>query len=559
MPSTRRIEVLAALALLLVGCPEEPQGPRYRGAGGEPQTGGTFVFHHESNLDSLDPHLGYNELATMASRLIYDGLLDYDHDAELVPSLAEAMPTISDGGRRFRFRLRQGVRFHPMPGYPQGRELTTADVRYSLMRLMSPGIASPGFPFFRTIEGADAYHAGERDDVPGIRVIDRYTIEFQLIEPDQTFLNAMAMTFSYPLPHEAVEHFGDEFGRNPVGTGPNVFVRWERGVQVEFRRFAGYWNAGPSPSRLIFLENLQRGVAAMRFRNGDLDAIHRQNTQDFLFFRQADAWHPTTEEFPLPSTWGIIMNTEIAPFDDVHVRRAVAYGIDREAWVRARSSRINAAGQLVPPNVWGYAEDLENEHHMDLARAREELALAGYPDGLPEEIELLTGDGDVSRIYGELFQSDMARIGIRVRLKQLAFATFLQQSGTRRMVQAHLSGWNMDFPDAASFFDPLFHSRAIADESSQNRAFYSNPELDALLDRARAETDRAARLQMYREAATILNDDAPWAFVFNPMLMEVWQPYVKGYRPHPVWSEDYRQVWLDLPRQRITDRLGGAE
>ena len=360
----------------------------------------------------------------------------------------------------------------------------------------------------------------------------------------------MAMTFAYPIARESIGRWGSEVGRHPAGVGPMIFERWERGVQLEFRRHPHYWKQDAHPDRMIYVETLMRGTAVMRFRNGDLDAIHRQSTQDYLFFRRAPEWQPYMNEHATGSTWGIIMNTGLEPFDNVHVRRAVAYGIDRESWARARSGRISATGQLVPPGIWGYAEDLENEHHLDREQARAELREAGFPEGLPEPIQLAVGEGDVSRIYGELFQSDMAEIGITVELRPLSFPTLISESSKPRTLQAMLWGWSLDFPDAASFFDPNFHSDAIHPEHSQNRAFYNNPEFDALLDSARAETDRATRRSLYRQAANMLNHDAPWAFVFNPAMMEVWQPYVRGYRPHPVWPEEYRQVWLDLPKQR---------
>ncbi len=544
---------LVLLALVgAAGCPAEPQAPRVQGAGDDtPRSGGTFVFHHETNLDSLDPQVAYNELATMGVRLLFDGLLDYNHDAELIPRIAEGMPSVSEDGRTFRFTLRQGVRFQPMPGLPEGRELVAEDVRYTLLRLLSQEMASPGYAFFRTLEGAEAYHDGEADDIPGIRVTGPYTIEFHLDSADQTFLNAMAMPFAYPVPRENVEHWGDEVGRHPVGAGPMRFVRWERGVQVEFARFEDYFDGGHRPDRMIFLENLQRSTAALRFRNGDIDAIHRQSTQDYLFFKRAPAWQPYQFEYPLASSWGVIMNTELPPFDNVHVRRAVAYGIDGESWARARGGRLATTGQLVPPNVWGFVHGFEG-HHLGRERAREELRLAGYENGIPDPIVFTTGEGDVSRIYGELFQADMAAIGITVELRQLAFATYLSESSKPRRVQSLLGGWNMDFPDAASFFDPLLHSDSIDPEHSQNRAFYNNPALDDVLNRARSEQDREVRRGLYAEAARIVGDDAPWAFIFNPTLLEVWQPHVRGYRPHPVWSLDYRQVWLDLPKRRTS-------
>ena len=125
----------------------------------------------------------------------------------MVPSLAAELPETSDGGRIFRFRLRDGIKFH------NGREITAEDISWSLHRLLSERIGSPGYPFFKSIEGAPAYHTGEADRVEGIVVLDDKTIEFRLDEADQTFLNALAMPFAYPLAKEHVEKLEEAEGR----------------------------------------------------------------------------------------------------------------------------------------------------------------------------------------------------------------------------------------------------------------------------------------------------------------------------------------------------------
>lgn len=564
----RRIERLGCAALALLGAagsiafafflPDPPEAPRWVGAGGEPQVGGTFVFHHEANVRSLDPHLAYDELSAMAIRLVFDGLLDYDHQSALVPSLAEDMPTVSEDGRTFRFRLRRGVRFHSMEGHPEGRELVAEDVRWSLLRLMSQEVGSPGYPFYASIEGADAYHEGSAEDVAGIRVIDRYTIEFQLKEADQTFLNAIAMPFAYPVPRENYEHWGEEVKFHPVGTGPFVFEAWERGVQLTFTRNPRYWREKPGPERMLYLENIGRELAAQRFRNGDIDSIHRQSPSDYRFFKTSEAWQPYMVEEPRGSTYGIGFNCEMAPFDDVHVRRAIAFALDRDGWSRARAGRLLPASQLLPPSIPGYDPELPTRQVFDLDRAREEMRLAGHPDGLREPITVwITGQDDTSRQYGELLQADLAKIGIDVRLRFVSFAVYLTESGKPNTVPAFFTGWNLDFPDPSNFLF-LFDQKSIHPEHSENRAFYRNPEVDRLLAEGKSERDRERRLSLYREANEIIAHDAPWAFLYYTLTMELWQPYVRNYDPHPVWSEDYREVWLDLPRERVARRLAGV-
>ncbi|MBT8470376.1 MAG: ABC transporter substrate-binding protein, partial [Deltaproteobacteria bacterium] len=504
------IAVLVAALLLgwvVTHFPKAPIGPRFVGAEHQsPQSGGTLVFSAGSNIHTLDPHFAYDTLSTAACRLLYDGLLDYDYDGNMIPSLAAALPRVSDAGRAFRFELRDGIKFH------NGREITAHDISWSLHRLLSEATGSPGYPFYKSIVGAPAYHRGEAERIEGIRVIDDKTLEFQLDEADQTFLNALAMPFAYPLAKEHVEKLEategpDAVGRHPVGAGPFAFSRWERGVQVELDRFDDYWAPRARVDRMVFLENISPDVASARFRNGDLDVIHRPSKVNRLFIRESKAWAPYRAEVPSPAVYAIGLNCELPPFDNVHVRRAVAFAIDRSKLERLNPGEVLAASQVLPPMLAPYDPDLPTRQRFDLARAKEEMRLAGFPDGLSEPITLwVRGEGDVRG--AQLFQQDLKEIGIEIELKMVSFATYLKETGKPRVAQAAFTGWHQDFPDPSNFMDILFHSRSIHPVNSENRSFYRNPKLDAILDSARAEVDREKRLALYAEANAILADDA---------------------------------------------------
>jgi ABC-type transport system substrate-binding protein len=550
----------AALALgwIVTNFPQAPVGPRYVGAGHEaPQAGGTFMFSAGSNIHTLDPHFAYDTLSTAACRLLYDGLLDYDYDGNMVPGLAAELPAVSDEGRVFRFTLREGTKFH------NGREVTAEDISWSMHRLLSERIGSPGYPFFKSIVGAPAYHTGKADQVEGVVVVDDRTIEFRLDEADQTFLNALAMPFAYPLAREHVEALEqaegvDAVGRHPIGTGPFTFARWERGVQVEFDRFEEYWAPGPRVDHMIFLENIQADVASARFRNGDLDIVYRPSKVNRLFLRESEAWAPYRAEVPSPALYALGLNCELPPFDDVHVRRAVAFAIDRSKFERLDPGRAIAATQVLPPMLPPHDPDLPTGQVFDLDQAREEMRLAGFPNGLSEPVMLwVRGESEVR--VAQFFQQDLKEIGIEIELKMVSFATYLKETGKPRVAQAAFTGWHQDFPDPSNFMDILFHSRSIHPENSENRSFYRNPQLDAILDRARAEVDRDVRLALYAEANAILAAEAPWAFLYYPVDMFAWQPYVKGFRPHPVWLNEYRNIWLDLPKRRVSQSIYGKE
>ncbi|HET6417759.1 MAG TPA: ABC transporter substrate-binding protein [Polyangiales bacterium] len=556
-----------AAAILLAGLlvawvvahfPKAPLGPRYIGAGHHtPQSGGTFIFAAGSNIHTLDPHFAYDTLSTAACRLIYDGLLDYDYEGNMIPSLAAELPEISDGGRVFRFKLRDGIKFH------NGREITAEDVSWSLHRLLSESVGSPGYPFFKSIVGAQQYHAGEVEQIQGIVVIDEKTIEIQLDEADQTFLNALAMPFAYPIAKEHVEKLEaeegrDAVGRHPVGAGPFKFSRWERGVQVELERFEDYWAPAARPDRMVFLENISADVASARFRNGDLDILYRPSKVHRLFLRESEAWAPYLAEAPSASLFALGLNCELPPFDNVHIRRAVAFALDRSKLEKLDPGQVIAATQILPPMLAPYDPELPTKQRFDLARAKEEMRLAGFPDGLSEPITLwVRGESEVR--VAQLFQQDLKAIGIEIELKMVSFATYLKETGKPRVAQAAFTGWHQDFPDPSNFMDILFHSRSIHPENSENRSFYRNPKLDEILDRARPEIDREKRLALYAEANAILADEAPWAFLYYPVDMFAWQPYVKGFRPHPVWLNEYRNIWLDLPRSRVSQAIYSEE
>src|SRR5262249_10239727 len=143
----------------------------------------------------------------------------------------------------------------------------------------------------------------------------------------------------------------------------------------------------------------------------------------------------------------------------------------------------------------------------------------------------------------EIWQQQLARIGLRVRLRLLTYASFQAESGRRRASPMGRAGWSADYPDASNFFEPFLSTASIQDEGSDNPSFFSNAELDALLARAHAEPDAAARNALYLRAERIIRDEAPWIPTYGTRSYELWQPYVHGYPPHAVLQQRFADVW----------------
>jgi ABC-type transport system substrate-binding protein len=498
----------------------------------------------ENRVRSLDPHIAFDEVSAVVMQMLFDALYRYESDMTLVPQLAAALPEISEDGKTFRIRLREGVRFH------HGRELRASDVVWTLERVLSPQLRSAGASYYTSIAGANEYRRGQAAHVRGLRATGPYELEIELTKPDQSFVHVLAMRFACPLAREMIEREGIDPARQPFGTGPFRLRSWEPGVRIVMVRNPTYHRAGqPYLDRIVLEEAVDKQTAFLRFRNGELDIAGRVSPVDTNYLLSG-RWKPFTARTARADVYALGMNVEMPPFDNVHVRRAVAFAIDRERWAKARNYNIRPTGQMLPPAIAGYDPNLPHVQKFDLARAKQEMKLAGYPNGLPEPVTIWGTASETMRLYLALAQADLEKIGISLNLKLVSFPVYLQETGKPKTAQMLGLGWVMDYPDPSNFLAVL-SSRTKTTHNSSNRAFYADPALDELLERALVERDPQKRVAMYREANDFVAKEAPWAFFCNQQTLEAWQPYVRGYRPHPGYWLHVNEVWLDLPRKRI--------
>lgn len=534
--SAAALVALAVAALAAGACRDREAGPAFRAAGATaPRAGGTLTFSAPAAIPSLDPAVAYDEVSAFCLHHVYDTLVGYPAtggSVALVPRLASAW-TVSPDGLTYTFTLRSGVTFS------DGTPVTAADFVFAWQRVLRlPG--SPFAGFLAPIDGATAYAAAERDDVPGLRAGDG-VLEVQLTRPDAAFLYVLAMPFTTPLRAAVVAAHGDELRRAVVGTGAFTVEAWREGEALVLARNPRHWDA-PRPylDRVVFRENLPRDAAHLAFLRGELDVIDRLPAPAWLALRDRPAWRPHIRIAPQLSTFGARFDVRRPPFDDVRVRRALNLALDRAQQLRALHGLAVPAHGILPPGLLGRDDTLAPPPH-DPARARALLAEAGYPDGLA--LTYVTVKEEYAERLAQLLQADLAAAGVRVTIEVLPFATFLAATGAPDGPAFSYTSWLMDYPDPSNFLDVRFHSRAIG---VTNDSGYANPALDRLLDEARALADPAARAARYRAAERLLADDAPWIWGYHPQLAEVVQPYVRDVEPHPVWVHDFTAAWLDL-------------
>jgi len=554
MRSIRTRTEALVLLLFCAACSTGVGPPIGEDRPGDPQRGGVLRTAFFTDVRGLDAATAFDTAASALESLIYDGLVSYDDQGKIVPVLAERID-VSPDGKRYVFPLRRGVTFH------DGSELTAADVKRSMERALHVKTPCPVPSYYERVVGYAAYHDGKAEELVGVKVEGDYQIAIELSEPDATFLHIMALPIVAPVCKSAGRVWERTFASQPCGAGPFKVTRYENGQIIKLVRHEGYWDKGkPYLDGVDWYLSMQSFTQRFKFDQGDIDYIRELSEADSLLYRTTPAWRGRGEWEPSLTTGGTFMNTEMPPFDNRHVRRAVSYAIDREQLAGVRPGHVRAHAKMVP-NVLIAPEPEYPQQRFDYATALEEMRLAGYAydpktgqGGYPHEIPYLAILDSYAQTAAEIYQQQLAKIGIRIKIQVVGWPTFLAKTGRRKTAQMGFSGWHADFPDPSTFFEPILATKSIQDEESQNAAFFSNKELDDVLDRARRSTSTDERKALYRRAEAIVADEAPWATTYTYSYLELWHPYLHGYRPHPVLSQHVRNAWIDAGQKKLARR-----
>jgi oligopeptide transport system substrate-binding protein len=330
----------------------------------------------------------------------------------------------------------------------------------------------------------------------------------------------------------------------PLASGPYELVSWDEGTRLVLRKNPRYWDpARRHLDQIVMLENVPRDTQFLMFERGDLEGLYRPSAPDYLWITSQPAWQPYLHRSAPMLAQGTRMNVQIKPFDDRRVRQALNYAVNKDRQIKLLNGTAVASHGLLPPGLLGRDEALA-PYPYDPVKARALLAEAGYPDGFRAEYTIVA-DPELEMLTMSI-QSDLAAVGVKLDISTMSLSTYGTAIGKPDGPPFGFYGWIGDYPDPTNFLDAKFHSRAIADENAGNDSRYSNPELDHLLDAARADLDPVSRAASYRRAERIVYDDAPWIWGFHRVSTEVLQPYVRDYEQNPIWLRDYTYTWLDL-------------
>ena len=530
----KQLLLLVLLLGLFAGCQRGPEGTAEK-AQPEPRMGGTYRAVLPWSPKVLDPAYLTDKYSATLVNQIFDGLVQFDENLNVVPAVARNWE-VSPDGLTYTFTLRRGVRFH------NGREVTADDFVYSFTRILDPSEKSGALGFFQRIKGADTYRRGESKYVTGLRALDPYTVEITLEEPFAPFLPVLAMTNSGVVPREEVERWGKDFGQHPVGAGPFRLESWEE-ARILISANPDYYEGHPYLDQVIYYiyagaqnEKIFSDFLAGKVEEAAVFGANREKmaqTREYQFFRK-----------PTLSLLFYGMNCTIGPLQDKRVRQALNYAIDKTKIIHEYvKDQFVPATTLLPPGMPAHTPE-NASYGYDPGKAKVLLEAAGYGPS-QEKLSLTLLSASKSRLAQQelaLVAADLAAVGVELQSQYETDWPTFEATLRSGKFQLYRYVWFADVPDPADFLDVL-----CGTNSRYNYMGYSNPEVDRLLSQAKGETDILKRVEVYRQAERIILDDAPMVPWLYMTFESVFQPYVKGLQISALGSPyiPLKAIWLD--------------
>jgi ABC-type transport system substrate-binding protein len=500
-----------------------------------PRRGGTYRAALPWQPRSLDPAFSTDIYSVTIIQQIFDGLVQFDQNLNVVPALASTWRVSADG-RVYTFTLRKDARFH------NGRSVTGHDFVYSFTRILDPRQNPSALSFFEKIQGAEAYRLGKTTAVSGLKTPDPYTLEITLKEPFAPFLSVLAMKSSKVVPHEEVKRRGEDFSRHPVGTGPFRLESFQPD-QIVLTANADYFEGAPYLDRVVYsiYPGAQNERIVEDFLAGRLEeAPFLKNIQE----RISEKGRFQVVRKPSLSLQFYGMNCAAKPLTDPRIRQAIACAINQEEIVReAFGGQWVPAHTILPPGMVGYTPE-NAVYTYDPDRARKLLASAGYgPSQRRLSLTLLSASrSSAAQKELALITSDLAKLGIDLRVQYQTNWPAFEAALVGEDLQMYRYAWFADIPDPDNFLGIL-----CASWSRYNFMHYHNSVVDRLLSQALRETDLLRRVNLYRQAERIVLAEAPIVPLIYLTFESTFQPYVKGLEISAL-GQPYiplKKIWLD--------------
>ncbi len=452
---------------------------------------GDLVVGVPDNLTGLDPADVNDTLSQSACKLMFQGLYGFDKDMNLIPVLAERHEA-DEAAKEFTFHLRSGITFH------DGTPFDAEAVKANIDRVADPANRLKRQSLLAMVDRAE--------------VLSPATVRVVLKEPFGAFVNNMAHPGTLMLSPKAIKEFGRELNRRPVGTGPFTFVSWSADT-LRVRKNASYWKPGlPKVDSVTFRSVPENGARIAMLQTGEAQFIYPLPPE----MAQVVQRNANLAVINAPSIIAryATMNVMRKPFDDVRVRQALNYAVDKTAFAKVvYNGFATPLDAPIPPRLGFYSK--QEPYPYDPAKARQLLAEAGLPGGF--ETEMWGSNNTLVQRALQFLQQQLAAVGVKVAVQPLETGVLTDriwsvQKPADAQIRMYYGGWSSSTGDADWGLRPLLWSKGFP-PTLYNTAYYSNPEVDRAIEGAIATADPARRGQLYAEAQAIIWKDAPWIFL----------------------------------------------
>jgi peptide/nickel transport system substrate-binding protein len=491
--------LLAALGCLsLTSCSRKPDA-------------NSLVMIIESSPTNLDPRVGIDAQSERIDEMLFDSLVRRDEHFQLQPWLADGWETPDPN--TYIFHLHHGVRFH------NGQALTARDVKWTFDSLLDGKLRTSKSSTFTALD-----HIDTPDD---------YTVIFRLKEPMASLLWNVSDGAIGIVPYGS----GEDFNRNPIGSGPFRFVRAQQDKDVVIERNPDYWATPPKLQRVEFRVIPDATTRALELRKRSADVVSNGLTPDMvLTLQKDDGLHVLRGPGTIYAY--LALNLRDPTLRDVRVRRALAHSINLAPMIHYLwRDQARPADSVLPPQHWAYDPDVA-KYPYNPALARDLLDQAGYPakNGTRFHLAMKTSTEESTRLLAAVLQQQLHEVGIALDIHSFEFATFYSDI-TKGAYQLHSLRWvggNLD-PD---IFEYIFATRSFAPKRA-NRTFYSNPKVDKLIEESHATLDQNQRKLLFDQIQQIVAEDLPYINLWYYDNVIVHTRRVHGIELNPAGNYDF--------------------
>ena len=431
----------------------------------------SIVIARPMDVVGLDP--GFLTESAVVVDNIFDTLVTRDKDMKLVPSLAQSWQQTAPD--TWEFKLRPGVKF------TNGEPLDAAAVKFSIDRVKDPQAAAPTVSYISTVKE--------------VRVVDPLTVQVVTAGPDPLLPTRFSRYPTEVVPPKYVTQVGrKEFAQKPIGTGPYKLAQWQKGTSVTLERNADYWGGKPEVSRVVFQAIPEASTRVNALLNGEADIITDVSADDRKKIAGSQAARVSTVERAGNIVY-IGLKTNEAPFDNLKVRQALNYAVDKKS------------NSIIGPRDFGYAGEPAG-YPYDPAKAKALLAEAGYPNGFSTQLDTVSWylkNTDVAQAIAEQLKA----VGVQVKINPVESALYRERVPAGKQSPMYMLGWSStNTLDADAAIYAILHS-------GQPYSTYSNPKVDQLLDKARFAGPDTPRAKLYEEIQNVYLADAPRIFLYQ--------------------------------------------